>query len=165
VQITPNQISVNSADGLHDVFAVTRRLDRPAPVPLLHLYGSENLVSTESGELHQQRRKPFRYVYSARAIEGEEMQTVFKVLLQRLVTFIDAEISQDRAVEVNRLSRWFAADLMSHVVYGSENCLNLLGDESQRLEFKRDLEWQDERLLTLSSLLMLWYPSALAYEE
>lgn len=45
MQIAPNQISVDSADGIRDVFAVTRRLDRPEPLPVLHLYGSENLVS------------------------------------------------------------------------------------------------------------------------
>ena len=69
VQMAPKQIWVNSADGLRDVFSVTKRLDRPGPVPLLHLYHTENLVSTESGQLHHECRKLSRSIYTVQAME------------------------------------------------------------------------------------------------
>lgn len=61
-----------------------------------------------------------------------------------------------------RMASLFAADVMSFVVYGEENRLNLLGDAEQREEFAKDLKWQEERLLKVFSLVMLWYPSMLA---
>ena len=156
---------MNSADGLRDIFSVTKRLDRPSPVPLLHLYHTENLVSTESGQLHHERRKPLRSIYTVRAVEGEHMQAVFKTLLGRLVEYVDQKSQAGRPVDAIALARLYAADVGSHVVYGSHHSLNLLGDETQRLEFQKDLKWTDSRFLTVWSLLMLWYPRASVHFE
>ncbi len=93
------------------------------------------------------------------------MQAVFKTLLGRLVEYIDEMSEGDRPVDVITLSRLYAADVGSHVVYGSENSLNLLEDEGQRLGFQKDLNWTDNRFLTVWSLLMLWHPSASIREE
>ena len=158
VQIAPSQLSVSKADGLREVFAVNRRLDRPYPLPLFQNYGSENLLSTESGELHQKRRRPLRSLYTARAVEGDHVQETVKTLLERLVRLIDEESAGDEPVDVFWVSRLFSADLMSHIIYGSENSLDTLADRNLREQFGKDLEWQLGRLLSLWSLFLLWLP-------
>lgn len=159
VQIAPNHVSVNNADGIHEIFSVTRRLDRPGAMPFLHMYQSENLVSTVKGDLHQERRKPLRSFYTARAVEGEHMQGIFRTLLARLVVFIDSESQNGQPLDALRLSRLFAADLMSHVVYGSENSMNSLEDTQLRKDLELNLSWFFDRLINFGTLFMLWYPS------
>lgn len=87
------------------------------------------------------------------------MQGVFKTVLGRLIHYVDEQGGEERPLDVIGLARLYTADIGSHIVYGSENSLNVLGDESQRIEFQGDLKWTENRLVTLWSLLMLWYPS------
>lgn len=87
------------------------------------------------------------------------MQVILGKLLGKLVEFVDGQTKQKAVLDTVLLTKLFAADLMSHVVYGPENNLDLLGNEEQRSEFAKDVEWSEERMLTYWSLLMLWFPS------
>jgi hypothetical protein len=159
VQIAPNQISVNNAEGVREIFAPNKKLDRPEPLAIFNLNGSENLTATQNGDLHQERRKPIRSVYTSRAVEGQHMQQIFTSHLPTLVDFIDTNIGAQPSIDVIYLSRLFAADIVSNIIYGPENAVNVLGDQNQREAFKHDLVWSDERLFSISTLLILWYPS------
>lgn len=157
VQISPKGVSVNDYAGVRDVYAVNRRLGRP-PLLMLHNYGSENLVSTVDGDLHQERRKPLRTLYAARSIESDDVQQFFTSALEDAARLIDGEVAEGRPVDIYFLFRCLGCDIMSSLVYGPKHALGLLGDERRRQAFEKDLRWIDKRLISLTTLFMLWFP-------
>lgn len=162
VQIGPTQISVNDHPGVRDIFMVNRKLDRPRPLLMLHNYRSENLVSTLDGELHQQRRKPLRTIYSARAVESPEKHAVFSSCLDSLIRYIDREIKTDKVVDMFPMFRWLGSDVMSRLALGPDHSLDLLGDEQRRVQLKDDLQSVDDRIFSVQSAIMLFFPSTLS---
>jgi hypothetical protein len=157
VQISPKQVSVNGYAGVRDVYAVNRRLDRP-PLLMLHNYGSENLVSTINGDLHQERRKPLRTLYAARSIESNDVQRFFGSALEDVTRLIDVDVAQGKPVDVYFLFRYLGCDIMSCLVYGPKHSLGLLRDEKRRQAFEKDLRWLDKRFVSLATLFMVLFP-------
>lgn len=157
VQISPKQVSVNSHAGFHEIFAMSRRLDRP-PLLIMHNYGSENLFSTVNGELHRQRRQPLRTMYAARSIESSGVQCVFKSALEDLAWYIDAEVAHNRPIDIYLLFQYLGCDIMGSLVYGPKHSLRLLRHEVNRQVFEKDLVWIDKRFFCLATLIIFLFP-------
>lgn len=155
---------MNGSAGVRDVYAVNRRLDRP-PLLMLHNYGSENLVSTVNGDLHQERRKPLRTMYAARSIESDDVQRLFGSVLEDFTRLIDVEVAQGKPVDAYFLFRYLGCDIMSGLVYGPKHSLGLLRDEHRRQDFEKDLRWVDKRFLSLATLVMFWFPGEYPIES
>ncbi|RVX74167.1 hypothetical protein B0A52_01999 [Exophiala mesophila] len=158
VQISPKQISVNDNHGIRDIFMADRYLDRPSPLLMLHNYKSENLVSTVDGELHQRRRKPLRSLYSARAVETPEKYAVFASCLDSLIGYIDGEIKLDKVVDIFPMFRWLGADILTQLALGKDYSLGIFADEEHRVQLKADVQLLDDRIFSIPSALMLFFP-------
>ncbi|KAM5341228.1 hypothetical protein ACJ41O_015337 [Fusarium nematophilum] len=143
VQIAPKTLSVNDPSAVRDAFATPRA--RPAPIPFLHNYGVENLVSTVGGRLHQERRRPLRTLYSARAAESLEFRQLSSSVTKQLLSYADLE-ARNGAVELKPMLRFALYDIMSQVVYGTKNATNLLGSPTQREAIKPDMKFQEDRI-------------------
>lgn len=155
VQFSRNEASINDVTGIRDVYAVTRRLDRPDPLVIFHNYQAENLVSTEAGNVHQERRKPIRSIYSASAIEAQDTQRAIQASVARLIKHIEAIKDP---VEVKPVLRPLLYEIMSHVVYGKEHALDLFSDATQRAAIEADTQYQEERLFNPLVLIVAFLP-------
>ncbi|KAF9878860.1 hypothetical protein CkaCkLH20_03760 [Colletotrichum karsti] len=159
VQTGPKRLSVGDASGLRDVYLLPRRLDRPAPLSVLHNYGSENLVSTVDGDLHQDRRGPLRNVFAVGAIESERVQGGIANAVKHLIERLDAHAGADsEPVDLRPLLRAALQDAMSVVVYGHDNALSVQKDEKQRVAMKIDNEWQRTRFFNMWTLIDFYLP-------
>lgn len=107
-----------------------------------------------------------RSVYTRRIVE-EGIVGVWERVCRRVAGFVEEKIEEaadadskgrSGVVDALMMARLFAADVGSSVVYGEENALNVLNDQEQRREFEADLRWSDNRLLSLWTLFMVWYP-------
>lgn len=157
VQIAPRTLSLSDGLLVHHILAPDRPLDRPGPLPIFHNYGQENLLTTVDGELHRDRRRPLRNIYSARAAEAEGLN---RVLGEGVDGFVDAAAGRRLgAKETREALGHMLYDVMSYVVYGAENATRLLRDEAEREAFKVDVAFQKARGGSLSMLLALWFPN------
>jgi cytochrome P450 len=138
-------------------------LNRPDPLPVFHLYNSENLVSTVDGNVHQQRRKPLRTLYTKRVVDSEQMQGLISKIMQRFDANLDKSMGSHGSglVDIRSLFQWMLCDIMSHIVYGQEHALNLFENLEDRAAMQVDFKWQDERLLTFDTILSALIPSLL----
>ncbi|ETN44821.1 uncharacterized protein HMPREF1541_09696 [Cyphellophora europaea CBS 101466] len=155
LQTSRNELSVNSAAGIRDLYAGARRLDRPDPLVIFHNYQAENLVATEDGQLHHDRRKPIRSIYSVTAVEAEATQEVIHEAVARLETYLRA---QRQPLEVKPALRLLLYEIMSHIVYGKEHALNLFESSTEREAIDHDTTYQQDRLFSLSVLVPAWLP-------
>lgn len=161
VQIAPQQISVNDIAGLRDVFAVSRRLDRPEALPFFHNYGTENLVSTVDGDVHQNRRRPLRNIFSAKVAQSDALTKVILEATGGMIGLAKGPTGSDRPpVDVKYLLQLALYDIMSFVVYGPEHKLNLVRDPVQRKAMRTDIHFQDKRQLSLATGFMFVLPAA-----
>lgn len=158
VQLAPRQISVNDVAGVRDVFAVSRRLDRPEPLPFFHNYGSENLVSTVDGDVHQDRRKPVRNIFSARVAQSDDVTRVILDSASGMLDLAKSDMKTSSAVQIKPLIKLALYDIMSLVVYGQEHKLNLVRDAEQRKAMQADIDYQDNRELTVAAGFMFLLP-------
>lgn len=149
VQVAPRHISVNDVAGVRDVFAVSRRLDRPDPLPFFHNYGAENLVSTVDGDVHQDRRRPLRNIYAAKVAHSQALTRVIMDTTRGMLKLAKKDTGSDKAgVEIRHIVQLALYDIMSFVVYGADHKLNLVGDAEQRRAMQVDIDFQEERQLS-----------------
>lgn len=158
VQVAPRQISVNDVAGLRDVFAVSRRLDRPEALPFFHNYGAENLVSTVSGDVHQDRRRPLRNIFSAKVATSDALNEVISEATAGMVAL--AKEKATAAVEIKPLVQLALYDIMSFVAYGPTHKLNLVRDPGQRKAMQVDIDFQEKRQLSVATGFMFLLPAA-----
>lgn len=57
---------------------------------------------------------------------------MFNTVATRMQEHMGIGSGEEKAFNMWLLYRSFGTDIMSHLVFGSENALNLVGDESQR---------------------------------
>lgn len=155
VQISRDEVSVNSAAALRDLYAVSRRLDRPGPLVIFHNYQAENLVSTENGDVHQERRKPLRSIYSASAVDARETQSAIQDSTKAFLQYVSR---LHEPVEVKPILRLVLYEIMSHVVYGSDHALNLCSDAKQHSLMEADTKYQEDRLFDPLVILPAFFP-------
>ncbi|KAH7120566.1 cytochrome P450 [Dactylonectria macrodidyma] len=155
VQIAPKVLSVNDYSGLQKVFSASNRLSRPDPLPFLHNYKSENLVSTVDGDLHYERRKVLRTVYSASVIESSYFQRILQDSVDRFLVFIS---EHQGPVEIRMALRRLTYDVMSHVVYGSSHASNIFKWDP-RHSLETDVDWEKDTSKIPSTLFMLYFPN------
>jgi cytochrome P450 len=158
VQVAPDQISVNDVAGLRDVFAVSRRLDRPEALPFFHNYGAENLVSTVNGDVHQDRRRPLRNIFSAKVAQSVALNEVISEATAGMVAL--AKEKATAAVEIKPLLQLALYDIMSFVAYGPAHKLNLVRDAGQRKAMQVDIDFQEKRQLSVATGFMFLLPNA-----
>lgn len=158
VQVAPRQISVNDVSGLRDVFAVSRRLDRPEALPFFHNYGAENLVSTVSGDVHQDRRRPLRNIFSAKVASSDALNDVISEATAGMVAL--AKEKATAVVEIKPLIQLALYDIMSFVVYGPAHKLNLVRDPEHRKAMQVDIDFQEKRQLSVATGFMFLLPAA-----
>lgn len=156
VQISRNEVSVNDVAGLRELYAVSRRLDRPDPLVFFHNYQAENLVSTEAGDVHHERRKPIRSIYSASAVEAPEAQSAIRACVARMNKHIETSVKEP--VDVKPVLQLLLYEIMSHIVYGREHALDLFSDEEQRAAIPADIQYQDDRLFNPMILIVAFLP-------
>ncbi|CAI6086951.1 unnamed protein product [Clonostachys chloroleuca] len=162
VQVAPRHVSVNDLSGLRDISVVSQRLDRPDPLPAFHNYGEENLVSTVRGDVHHERRKPLRSMYSAKMAESKEVTDVTLRAARdmlRLASRIGKKSPGGGAVvEVREMLRPALYDVMSFIVYGPGSQLNLVNDQAQRTAMEVDTEFQEARMSSAAGAMMFLLP-------
>ena len=155
VQTARAGVSVNSASAIGDLYAVSRRLDRPYPLVIFHNYQTENLVSTEDGGVHRERRKSIRSIYSASRIESGDLQKAFEVCVRRFVEHIEGFRDP---VEVRPALRLLLYETMSHMIYGRDHALDLFSDSQQRSAIEADIEFQEGRFYGPMVFVVAWFP-------
>lgn len=162
VQLAPRQVSVNSVAGLRDVFAVARRLDRPAALPFFHNYGAENLVSTIDGDVHLARRRPVRNIFAAKVAHSVALSGAISEATRGMLELARGEKtdSSPSAIDMKPLLQLALYDIMSLVVYGPAHKLNLVRDAEQRKAMQADIDLQDRRQLSLAAAFMFLLPAA-----
>ncbi|VUC20476.1 unnamed protein product [Clonostachys rosea] len=162
VQVAPRHVSVNDLNGLRDISVVSQRLDRPDPLPAFHNYGEENLVSTVRGDVHHERRKPLRSMYSAKMAESRKVTEVTMRTAQdmlRLASQIGKKVPVGGAVvEIRELLRPTLYDIMSFIFYGPKCQLNLVNDQAQRTAMEVDTEFQEMRMSSAAGAMMFLLP-------
>ncbi|KAH8592629.1 cytochrome P450 [Bisporella sp. PMI_857] len=157
VMITPTEISFRAADAIRDIFA-KNKLDKDYSV-LLEQWGETNLVSTQEAALHQARRKVVAPAYTAPAITSPASQNIFRSLIKKLESQIDYEGLQNKgSVNIFELFRWFATDLTSCVVYGTEHALNTLESQGDRETMQFILTPIEKQGTSIPILLVQWFP-------
>ncbi|CAG9983327.1 unnamed protein product [Clonostachys byssicola] len=162
VQVAPRHVSVNDLSGLRDISVVSQRLDRPDPLPAFHNYREENLVSTVRGDVHHERRKPLRSMYSAKMAESKEVTDVTMRAARdmlRLASRIGKKSpGGGSVVEIRELLRPALYDAMSFIVYGPNSRLNLVKDQAQRTAMEMDTEFQEARMSSADGAMMFLLP-------
>ncbi|KAH6995345.1 cytochrome P450 [Ilyonectria destructans] len=162
VYVAPTEVAVRSANGLRDVFSANK-LDKPNII-LLEQWGVTNVASTRDAALHMARRKIVAPVYTAPAIASPPRQKVFKQLVEGLRRQMDLEASQhDGLVDIYPLLRWLAADIMSHIIFGTNEALNSLENRSQQKMLSFTLPPIEKRASQLPVILMGWYPNVMRW--
>ncbi|KAH7139660.1 cytochrome P450 [Dactylonectria estremocensis] len=154
VQIGPKVLSVNSYSGLQQIFSASNRLSRPEPLPFLHNYKSENLVTTVDGDLHYERRKVLRTVYSASVIDSPDFQRILQDSVDDFLAFIS---KHQGPVDIRIALRRLAYRVMSHVVYGSSHAANIFQTDSRHGP-ETDVGWEKDTFKIPSTLFMLYFP-------
>ncbi|CAH0044731.1 unnamed protein product [Clonostachys solani] len=162
VQVAPRHVSINDLNGLRDVSVVSQRLDRPDPLPAFHNYGEENLVSTVRGDVHHERRKPLRSMYSAKVAESKEVTDVTiraaRDMLRLASQTGEKSSGGGAVVEIRELLRPALYDVMSFIVYGPNSRLNLVNDQAQRTAMEVDTEFQETRMSSAAGAMMFLLP-------
>lgn len=155
VQISRNRVLVDNSEGIRDVYAVSHRLNRPAPLVMFHNYGTENLVSIEDGLIHHDRRKPIRSIYSVSAVNNEGTQRAIREAMRHFVGHLH---SSEEPIDVRTPVRLVLHEIMSAIVYGSEHGLKLFDDKQLRDRFEKDVQYQNDRLFSISGAVMGFFP-------
>uniref|UniRef100_A0A8H7K419 Cytochrome P450 n=1 Tax=Bionectria ochroleuca TaxID=29856 RepID=A0A8H7K419_BIOOC len=162
VQVAPRHVSANDLNGLRDISVVSQRLDRPDPLLAFHNYGKENLVSTVRGDVHHERRKPLRSMYSAKMAASKEVTDV-TLRAARDMLLLASPIGKKSpgggaVVEIRELLRPALYDAMSFIVYGPNSRLNLVNDQAQRTAMEVDTEFQVARMSSAAGAMMFLLP-------
>jgi hypothetical protein len=163
VILAPKEISIIAADDLREVY-VSHKLDKPPEATTILLqFNERNLVTTEDASLHARRRRIVAPAYGAPTIISERSQAVYRKLTGLLCEEIDKEISAspDCSCNIWYLLRFLATDIMTHVVFGSEDALNSLEDPAHRHVVRMVLIPIQERRVDSAVLMMQWYPRKL----
>jgi cytochrome P450 len=155
VQIARNEVSVNSSSALRDLYAISQRLNRPDPLAIFHNYGAENLVSTEEGDLHMERRKPLRSLYAASAMEADENQAMLKTTVQRMHAYL---ANARQPVDMRFVLQMFLYEAMSYTVYGERYALKIVDNPDLQRSMARDAKYQEERLFNPWVIVTAFFP-------
>lgn len=103
-----------------------------SPGSKTRLLTAYSLTVTTDALLAKQRRAPLSSVYAAPAIMAPSSQEMFQMVASRLQEKMGIDSGQEKTVNMWLMYRCYSTDIMSHITFGSENSLDLVGDESQR---------------------------------
>jgi hypothetical protein len=155
VQIARNEVSVTTSRGLRDLYAISQRLSRPDPLVIFHNYGAENLVSTEAGTLHMERRKPLRSLYAASAVDSDANQAMLMKCVQRMQSYL---ANAKQPVDMRAVLQMFLYEAMSYTVYGKQHALSVFDSPETQKSVARDAKYQEERLFSPWSIITAFFP-------
>ena len=155
VRISRNKVLVNDIDGVRDVYAVTHRLNRPVPLAIFHNYGTENLVSIENGDVHHERRKPIRSIYSASAVSNEMTQTLLGDSIERLVSYLQ---SLKEPIDIRKPIRYALYEFLSGLIYGKGHSMKLFDNPDAQMAMDKDIKYQDGRMYSIGGVVMAFFP-------
>ncbi|KAI9147594.1 Cytochrome P450 monooxygenase andK [Paramyrothecium foliicola] len=101
----------------------------------------------------------------ARRLDRPEPLPVFHNYgAENLVSTVDGALHQEPmsptgAADIRALLRFALCDIMSHVAYGAKHKLNLVGNEEQRTAMQEDINFQEQRQMSIAAGIMFFSPN------
>ncbi|KEF50941.1 uncharacterized protein A1O9_13003 [Exophiala aquamarina CBS 119918] len=125
LRLGPNEISVNSREGLHKIYTRGFPID-PSYVRRYSFYRTPNLFSTTSSTDHSQRRRGVQRVFAKQTVvDCPSRRETMRILLgRRLLPLLD----KDYPLDVCAVSEAFCMDAFTSYQFGLSSGTNFLSD-------------------------------------
>ncbi|KAL8891564.1 MAG: hypothetical protein Q9215_001428 [Flavoplaca cf. flavocitrina] len=132
IRLAPNELSVNSLDGLRTIYQ--GGFERDEWYLRFRNYGEPNLITMMDRTSHARLKRVVAGVYSKSYLQhSEDLRGVARVVVGgRLLSVIRSYAEKDTAMNVLELAKAAAMDLTSGYIFGSKVGTNFLGDVGYR---------------------------------
>ncbi|PSS12811.1 hypothetical protein M430DRAFT_124452 [Amorphotheca resinae ATCC 22711] len=139
VQISPNEVSVASLDGLRQIY--TGGFEKPEHFAEFMNYGTPNLVSMLDYKSHSTQKRMISHVYSkSYVLNSKDVQTLSSVLLfDRLLPCLQSVASSSTPLEVHALNEALGMDFTSAYLFGLANSTDFIRDIRTRREYMNNI--------------------------
>ena len=140
VRLGPNEISVNSLDGLRKIYQ--GGFERDPFYQQFKNYGEPNLISMMDHRSHSQAKRIVSNVYTKSYLQASEdwKKMARMVVFERLLPAVDGFAKKDTAVNILELAKSAAMDLSSGYIFGSAHSMNFLQDVGYRQKWLHAFE-------------------------
>ncbi|MCJ1240866.1 hypothetical protein MMC14_008870 [Varicellaria rhodocarpa] len=138
VRLGPNELSVNSLDGLRQIY--TAGLDKHSWYRDEFMnYGIPNLMSTLPHKPHSIQRRMISHIYSKSYLQNSSDLCVLSnvVVCKRLLPLLYAAAVNDSPVDVFKLAPAVGMDFTSGYLFGISNSTNFINDVSARRYYSK----------------------------
>ncbi|KAH8679549.1 cytochrome P450 [Tricladium varicosporioides] len=132
VRLGPNELSVNSADGLKVIY--NHNFDKDVFYTRFENYGIPNMFSTIQKEAHTRRRRLLGSVYSKSALHSSpEIQDLARaIIIQRLLPIIETAAKNKTPLNMLDYSSAVFSDFISAFMFGLQNGSNYVQNTKSR---------------------------------
>jgi hypothetical protein len=132
VQLSPNELSVASLDGLRQIYR--GGFDKSSFYEDFISYGTPNLVSTLQSKPHSIQKRMLSHVYSKSYVQNsKDLQTATRVILfENLFPALELAAAQHVPYDAYSLNHAIGADFISSYLFGLSNCTNFISDIETR---------------------------------
>jgi hypothetical protein len=132
VQLSPNELSVASLDGIRQIYR--GGFDKTSFYEYFTSYGTPNLVSTIESKPHSIQKRKLSHVYSKSYVQNsKDLQTTTRVMLfERLFPILELAATRHVPYDAYGLNHAIGADFVSSYLFGLSNCTNFISDIETR---------------------------------
>lgn len=147
VQLSPNELSVASLDGLRQIY--TGAFDKTAWYSEFANLGVPNLVSMLENKPHSVQKRMLSHVYSKSYIQNSiDLQELSRVLLvERLLPILQQAAEGEEPFDAYSLNQALGADFMTSYLFGVGNSTDFISNVKVRKETMRNFRTKTRGLL------------------
>ena len=138
VRLGPNELSVNSLDGLRQIYTAGLEKHSWYQDEFMN-YGIPNLMSTLPHKPHSIQRRMISHIYSKSYLQNSSDLCMISnvVLCKRLLPLLYAAAVNDSSVDVFSLAPAIGMDFTSAYLFGISNSTNFINDISSRQYYSK----------------------------
>ncbi|KAK2748149.1 hypothetical protein FQN57_001274 [Myotisia sp. PD_48] len=135
VRLGPNEVSVNSAEGLRTIYTSRGGFIKTTWYQeLFQNFGVENLVSMQEHKPHAAQKRVMAHIYSkSYLMDSQDLHAISNtVILDRLLPVLEKAASKHAKVEVLSLGKAVGMDFTSAYLFGLANGTNFVVEQEYR---------------------------------
>lgn len=134
VRLGPNELSVNSAEGLRTIYTNTSFDKTTWYRDIFQNFNVPNLVSMEKREPHSAQKRLISNIYSKSYLQNSRdmLKISNEIICNRLLPVLDEAARSDTAMEVLAFSKALGMDFTSAYLFGLSNGTDFVRDKAGR---------------------------------